>query len=162
MPPCQFLFFAIFYFRKVVRKIFSELDETKPEVPIFLLRTRSPKGRRRRAGRRPHHRVAWAHLWPRHHMVWVPRVSTDLALPPIYCLQRENPKWIGLYPRKVPQHRHHRRRVSGDINLCSGTLPRWRIAPGAISIDATAIFIAVADSHNVEGLVLPQGRGLYR
>jgi hypothetical protein len=31
------------------------------------------------------------------------------------------------------------------------------LPPGAISIDSTAIFIAVADSHDEEGVVLPQG-----
>jgi hypothetical protein len=43
----------------------------------------------------------------------------------------------------------------GDRSLCSGTLPGWGIAPGAISIDSTAIFITVADSHDEEGVVLP-------
>jgi hypothetical protein len=36
-----------------------------------------------------------------------------------------------------------------------GTLPGRGIAPRAISIDSTAISIAVADSHDEEGLVLP-------
>jgi hypothetical protein len=44
-----------------------------------------------------------------------------------------------------------------DRNLCSGTLPGWGIDPGAISIDSTAIFIAVADSHDEERVVLPRG-----
>jgi hypothetical protein len=44
----------------------------------------------------------------------------------------------------------------GDRNLCSGTLPGLGIAPGAISIDSTAIFIAIADSHDEEGVVLPR------
>jgi hypothetical protein len=35
-------FLLFLYFRKVVQKIFSELDETKPEVPILLSRTWSP------------------------------------------------------------------------------------------------------------------------
>jgi hypothetical protein len=95
--------------------------------------------------------------WPRHPMMWAPRASIDLALPPIYCLPRENPKRRSLHPRKVPQCRRHRRQVLGDRNLCSGTLPGWGIAPGAISIDSTAIFIAVADSHDEEGVVLPRG-----
>jgi hypothetical protein len=43
----------------------------------------------------------------------------------------------------------------GDRNLCSGILSGWGIAPRAISIDSTAIFIAVADSHDEEGVVLP-------
>jgi hypothetical protein len=35
MPQCQFLFSAVFYFRKIVLQIFSELDETKAHGPIF-------------------------------------------------------------------------------------------------------------------------------
>jgi hypothetical protein len=73
-----------------------------------------------------------------------------------------NPKRIGIHPRIVPQRRRHRRPISGDRSLCSGTLPGWGIAPGAISIDSTAIFIAVADSHDEEWVVLPRGWGLYR
>jgi hypothetical protein len=44
-----------------------------------------------------------------------------------------------------------------DRSLYSGTLPGWGIAPRAISIDSTAIFIVVADSHDEEGVVLPRG-----
>jgi hypothetical protein len=152
-------FLLFLYFRKVVQKIFSELDETKPEVPILLSRTRSPKGRQRRARRRPHHRVAWAHLWPHHHMVWAPWVPSDLALPPIYCLRHENPKWIDLHPWKVPQRRHHRRPISGDRSVYSGTLPGQGIAPEAISIESTAIFIAAADSHDEEEYFSPEAEG---
>jgi hypothetical protein len=36
------------------------------------------------------------------------------------------------------------------------------LPPGAISIDSTAIFIDVADSHDEDGVVLPRGLGLYR
>ena len=35
MPQCQFLFSAIFGFRKVTQEIFSELDNSKAKVPIF-------------------------------------------------------------------------------------------------------------------------------
>jgi hypothetical protein len=44
----------------------------------------------------------------------------------------------------------YRRQVSGDISLCSGTLPGRGIDPGAISIDTTAISIAVSDLHDEE------------
>jgi hypothetical protein len=47
----------------------------------------------------------------------------------------------------------------GDRSLCSGTLPGRGIAPGAISIDSTVIFIAVADSHDEEGVVIPEAEG---
>jgi hypothetical protein len=100
-------FLQFFYSRYLPKEIFLELDETKPEVPIFLSHSRSPKQRRRRAPRWPHHAMARAHLWPCHHMVWAPRASTDLALPPIYCPRRENPKGRSLHSQKVPQHRRH-------------------------------------------------------
>jgi hypothetical protein len=44
----------------------------------------------------------------------------------------------------------------GDRSLCSGILPGHAIALGAISIDSIAISIIVADSHDEEGVVLPQ------
>jgi hypothetical protein len=103
----SFCFLLFFYSRFLPKEIFSELTKTKAKVPIFLTRRRSPKGRRRRARRQLHHRVAWAHLWPCHHMVWAPQAPTDIALPPIYCPRHENPKESGLDPRKVPQRRHH-------------------------------------------------------
>ena len=46
---------------------------------------------------------------------------------------------------------------SGDKSLCFGTLPGRGSAPGVISIDSTAMFIAVAVSHDEEGVVLPRG-----
>jgi hypothetical protein len=100
--------------------------------------------------------------WPRQALVWPPRVPSDIALPPINCLRRGKPKWIGIHPRKVPQRRRHQRPISGDRSLYSGTLSGQGIAPGAISIDSTDIFIAVADSHDKEGVVLHRAWGLYR
>jgi hypothetical protein len=90
-------------------------------------------------------------------MVWAPRAPTDITLPPIYCLLRENPKSSSIDPRKVPQRRRHRRPISGDRSLYSGTVLGRGIAPGAISINSTVIFIAVAVSHDEEGVVLPRG-----
>jgi hypothetical protein len=100
--------------------------------------------------------------WLRHQVVWTPGPPSDIALPPIYSLRGENPKSSSLRPRKVPQRRRHWRPISGDRSLCSGALPGRGIAPGAISIDSTAISIAVADSHDDKGVVLPRGWGLYR
>ena len=37
MPQCQFLFSAVFGFRKVTQEIFSALDVTKANVPIFIV-----------------------------------------------------------------------------------------------------------------------------
>jgi hypothetical protein len=54
-------------------------------------------------------------------------------------------------------HRRRRRPILGDKSLYSGTLPGQGIAPGATSIDSTAISIDVAVSHDEEGVVLPRG-----
>jgi hypothetical protein len=97
---CFLLFLC---FRKVTREIFSELDETKAKVPIYLTRRRSPKERQRAARRRPHHRVAWATPWSRHHVVWAPGLPSDIALPPINSLHRENPKGENTFPRNILQ-----------------------------------------------------------
>ena len=48
-------------------------------------------------------------------------------------------------------------KIRGTESLYFGTLPGRGIAPGAISIDSTAISIAAADSHDEEGVVLPRG-----
>jgi hypothetical protein len=87
--PCFLLFLC---FRKVTREIFSELDETQAEVPIFSNTRRSPKQRRRGARGQPHHRVMRATPWPRHQVVWTPGPPPDIALSPIYSPRRENPK----------------------------------------------------------------------
>jgi hypothetical protein len=94
-------FLLFLYFRKVIREILSELDETKAEVPILLTRKQSPKERQRRARRRPHQVVARAHPWPLHSVVWAPRAPSDLALSPVNSLHQENLKGPNMYPRKV-------------------------------------------------------------
>jgi hypothetical protein len=109
------------------------------------------------ARRQPHLVVARVTLWPRHQVVWAPGPPPDIALPPIYFLRRENPKSVGIHPRKVLQRRRHRRGSSGDRSICSGTLPGRGIAPGAIFIDFTAIFIAISISHDEEVVGLPRG-----
>jgi hypothetical protein len=55
-PVPYFLLFLCF--RKATQEIFSELDETKAEVPIFPDTRRSQKQRWRGARGQPHHRVA--------------------------------------------------------------------------------------------------------
>jgi hypothetical protein len=106
-------FLLFLYFRKVIQEIFSELDKTKAKVPIYQTRRWSPKERRRRARRRPHHRVARPHPWPHQALVWAPQAPSDIALLPINSLHRENPKppplstlvWQGLeaLPGTLPE-----------------------------------------------------------
>jgi hypothetical protein len=162
MPQCQFLFSAIFLFQKSCTWNILGIRRNKSQTSYFS-RHEDGVQSRDRGGHRGSHAIGWrAPLWPRHHVVLAPLVPSNIALPPINCLWRENPKSIGIHPRKVLQRRRHRRPILGDRSLCSGTLPGWGIAPGAISIDSTAIFIDIADSHDEKGVVLPRGRGLYR
>jgi hypothetical protein len=95
---CFLLFLC---FRKVTQEIFSELDETKVKVPIYLTQRQSPKERRKGARSRSHHGVVRATPWSRHQVVWAPQVPFDIALPPINSLHRENPKGPNIYPWKV-------------------------------------------------------------
>jgi hypothetical protein len=131
--PCFLLFLC---FRKVTQEIFSELDETKPEIPIsprheteFKEEFEGGQGATTPSG-------GTGGPLARHPMVWGPWLPSNIAPPPIKGLQRENPKSIGDFPNKVLQHRRHRRPISRDISLCSGTLLGRGSAPGAISIDA--------------------------
>jgi hypothetical protein len=83
MPQCQFPVFLLFLcFRKVTQEIFSELDETNAEPPIFLDTSRSPKQRRRGAMTWPHPRAVQAKPWPRHQGV---SPLVHLLTPP-FCL----------------------------------------------------------------------------
>jgi hypothetical protein len=93
-------YFLLFLcFRKVTQEIFSELDKIKAKVPIYLTRRRSPEERRRRTKRQPHHWVARATPWPRHQVVWPPGPPSDIALPPINSLRRENLKGTNTFHR---------------------------------------------------------------
>jgi hypothetical protein len=102
---CFLLFLC---FRKVTHEIFSELDETKAKVPIYLKGRQSPEERRSWTRRRPHHWVAWAIPWPCHQVVWTLGPPPDIALPPINSLRRENPKGDEHFSMKhTASRRHH-------------------------------------------------------
>jgi hypothetical protein len=95
MPVPYFLLFLCF--RKATQEIFSELDETKAEHPIFTEASRRPKMRRRGATGRPHPRVARPKPWPRHQGVRPPSPPPDAALPPIDSPRREKPKTRSIF-----------------------------------------------------------------
>jgi hypothetical protein len=155
MPQCQFLFSTTFVFQKSYTGNILRIGRNESQTSYF---SRHEDGVQSRdgGGSRAGHTIGWRPpLWPCNPVVWAPGVPSDIALPPIYSLQRENPKGIGIHPWKVPQCRRHRRPISGDRSLYSGILLGWRISSIAISI-------TVDDSHDEEGVVLPQGWGLYQ
>jgi hypothetical protein len=148
VSSCFLLFLC---FRKVTQEIFSELDETKAEVPIYLKGRRSPEERRRRTKRWLHHRVVRA--TPGRATRWCGPWSTpNIALPPINPLCRENPKGRNTFPwnilqaavivlrlggsRSSSRHpagegNHHRRPSSSPCQppkWCMSSLP-WTMGP---------------------------------
>jgi hypothetical protein len=128
MPQCQFLFSTIFLFQVFTEGNIVGIGRNKSRSSYFADTKTKSKGETEKSREAQHHRVARAHLCPRHHKVWAPRASTDIALLPINCLRCKNPKSIGIHPRKFPQRRH-RRAILRDRSLYSGTLPGWGIAP---------------------------------
>jgi hypothetical protein len=127
------LFTAILCIKKVTQEIFSELDETKAEVPIYLTWRRSPKERRRGGRGQPHHKVARATPWPCHQVVWTPGPSPNIAFSTINSFRRENPKGMNTfhetYCKSPPSSSWDR---EGPEALL-GTLPeRWIITRGLL------------------------------
>jgi hypothetical protein len=97
-------YFLLFLcFRNGTHEIFSELDETKAKVPIYLKGRRSPEERRSRTRGRPHHRVARATPWLCHQVVWAPGPPPNIALPPINSIRRESPKEMNTFPQNILQ-----------------------------------------------------------
>jgi hypothetical protein len=126
------LFSAVLCFRKVTQEIFSELDETKDEVPIFPDTRRSPKQRRREARGQPHHRVARATPWSCHQVVWTPGPPPDIALPPIYSPRRENSKTWTLFQKTYCKPPMSSMRYREGPEALPGTLPERGITTGGL------------------------------
>jgi hypothetical protein len=97
------LFSAMLCFRKATQEIFSELDETKAEPPIFPEASRSPKMRWRGARARPHPRVARPTPGLCHKGVRPAGPPSDASLLPIYSPRWEKPKEPINFPRNILQ-----------------------------------------------------------
>ena len=138
MPQCQFLFSAVFVFQKSCSGNILGIGRKSTEVPISPTRTRSPKGRRRSARRRPHKGSARPHLLPRRGCVWAPRVPSAAALSPIYFPRRENPKYLSHVPRKVPEAPSSSTLAREGSETLPGTLPERGIITGGLHIAMSA------------------------
>jgi hypothetical protein len=90
-------------FQKSYRGNILGIGWNESQSSYYLTRRWSPKERRRSARRRPHHGVAWPTPWPRRPMVWAPGPPSDIALPPINSLHRENPKGPISFPWNILQ-----------------------------------------------------------
>jgi hypothetical protein len=126
------LFSVVLCFKKVTQEIFSELDETKAEVPIFPDTKWSPKQRRRGASRQPHHRVARPTPGPRHQVVRPPGPPPNAALPPIYSPRRENPKARSIFQKTYYKPPPSLTRDREGPEALPGTLPERGITTGGL------------------------------
>jgi hypothetical protein len=124
-------------FRKVTQEIFSELDETKAEPPIFTEASQRPKMRRRGARGQAHHMVVQPSPWQSHHMVRPGGPTSDAALSHISSPRREKPKGQISFPRNILQaaavavvrsggSRSSSRHPAGEGNPCRRpSTPPW-------------------------------------
>jgi hypothetical protein len=103
------LFSAVLCFRKATQEIFSELDETKTQTPIFSGRRTRTEGETEGGQGQPHHEGMRPSPWPRPPVVRPPWSTPDDAPSPIRSLLTENPKIIGEISRTVPQLCRRRR-----------------------------------------------------
>jgi hypothetical protein len=95
------LFSAILCFRKATQEIFSELDGTKAEPPIFPEHQSESKAETEGSRTWPHPRAARARPWPCHQGVSPPGPPPNAALSPIYSPQREKPRDPINFPRNL-------------------------------------------------------------
>jgi hypothetical protein len=162
------LFSTIFVFQKSYTGNILRIGRNKDQNSYFSRMKDEDRKRAKGGGRgQAHQGVACPPSWPRQGVVTPHWWPSDAASPPIKSLRMKNTTSVSIFPRIVPQHRHRRRQILGDISLCSGALPGRGSAPepspsvsiaiSAVSIDLTAISIAVAASDDEEGVVLPRG-----
>jgi hypothetical protein len=120
--PCFLLFLC---FRKVTQEIFSELDKTKPEPPIFLGRKTKTEGEPKGArgpttpgGGAPPSPLGCTRGWcgaPGHPLTPPLRLYKSF--------RHQNPRSFGVFWERVLQLCRCHRRNSGDRSLYSGILP---------------------------------------
>jgi hypothetical protein len=129
LVPCFLLFLC---FRKVTQEIFSKLDETKAEPPIFTEASKKQKRRRRGATGHPHHRAAQPAPGPRPLWVRPPWSTPDAAPSPIKTPWREKSKhpinFLETHREPLPSSTRDR---EGPEAL-PGILPERGIATGGL------------------------------
>jgi hypothetical protein len=132
VPVPYFLLFCVS--EKLPRKYSWNWMKQVWKLLVFTDEGQGPNMSRIGARGWPHYEGACPRPWPCPPMVRSPWSTPNDAPLPIRSLPMKNPKTIGKISRTVPQLRCHQRQILGDRSLCSGTLPGWGSALGAISI----------------------------
>ena len=132
------LFSAVFRFRKSIKEIFSESDETNCTVNNITRGTRSPNGRRSGAPRPPRHRWARPRCGPCPPMATPPRTAPDAASSPIYRPRHVNPRGNHHNHKYTSVLRRHLKLRFGGQKFLFWHPAGTGLTPGAISIDHRA------------------------
>ena len=156
MPKCQFLVFCCFWFQKSTSANILGIARNKRRRPYFFQHRHGVR-RRDEGGRRGGQTTPRCGRPPGRAALWCGPLETP-PTPPLRLYIASDAKTLKyqvIFPEEFRSAAAIDDKFRGDRSLCSGTPPGRGSAPGAISIDSTAIFIAAADSHDEEGVVLP-------
>jgi hypothetical protein len=111
------LFSAVFVFQKSYTGNILGIGRNEARTSYFSQHETKSQGELEGGQGLPHHLVV--RVTPRacHPMVCGPWLPSDVAPPPLKSLHRENPKSISVFPSKVPQRRHRRRPILGEVSV---------------------------------------------
>jgi hypothetical protein len=124
--------FPVFCFRKATREIFSKLDETKAEVPIFPDARQSPKESPRRT--RGGHTMGWRGLALAHATRWWGHLAHLLTpnLRLYILLDEKNPRGRSLFPKTYREPPPSSTRDREGPEALPDTLPERGITTGSL------------------------------
>src|SRR3954451_3969859 len=125
-------FLLFLYFRKVVEKIFSELNGTNCQHLIIMRGRLCQKMTGGGSDRWPDPTPARPALGPRQGGVWANPSSPDSASSPIYSPIRENPRETRNIPQKVPSPPSSTNPSREGSGALPGTLSEGEITAGVL------------------------------
>ena len=136
MPvPCFLLFLVS---EKYLRKYSRNWTVSFPKLLFCPTRSRSPKEKRRRGPRGPHHVQARRDPWPREDQVWAPRGATDFALSPTNTPQTKNPSRVFIFSSTGPEPPPSSTPIRERSELLPSTLPGGGIVTGGLYVTIPA------------------------
>ena len=103
MPQCQFPVFCYFWFQKSCSGNILGIGHHEDRSPYFSNTYPESEGDQEGGHGLGSPCLGAGPPWLRLGVVRPPWLPPDAALPPIYYIPRENPKYPSLHPRKVPQ-----------------------------------------------------------
>ena len=157
MPQCQFLFSAVFVFQKSCTGNILGIARDKNPVSYFSVTKTKPEGEQQGASQVARQGPGTANPWP------TPGLClADSGTPSRRLFTYKSPSDLKVTENWPPSTKSSvapplPKTSFGGQNSVPAPCRSGELPPEAIAIDFTAIFTAVADSHDEEGVVLPRG-----